>query len=262
MKKNFTGFDFLIKINNAHSKDDFLKYKHLLTFPNVNLHWVTKEGEIGWDPLGLITVKNYHDRFCHGYDSEDDIIKEIPVKEMLRKRNPEKGYIVTANNKPASFNYLYELRGHHNNLRAHRIEELIKGLKNENKKINVNEAVNILNDIKDINAEYILPKYLKIVEKNCKNIYKLKNNKYYSMLKNWNHEMSYDLSEPLVYTVLERQIGSQLLKNEYKNNETQLTTSVLNQVQLIKYIKEKKLKCQNAELITVIVMKKIVKNLL
>ena len=228
MKKNFSGFDFLIKISNAHSKDDFLKYKTLLTFPNINLHWVTKEGEIGWDELGLNTVKNYHDRFCHGYDSEDDVIKEIPAREMLRKHNPEKGYIVSANNKPASFNYLYELRGHHNNLRAHRIEELIIGLKNENKKINVNEAINILNDVKDINAEYILPKYLKIVEKNNKNIYKLKNNKYYSMLKNWNHEMSYNSSEPVVYTILERQIGSQLLKNEYKNNETHLSTSVMN----------------------------------
>ena len=135
MKKNFTSFDFYFKLNLAHSKHDFLPFKYMLTFPNVNLHWVTKEGEIGWDSIGIITVKNYHDRFCHGYVSEDDVIKEIPLKEMLTKHNPEKGYIVSANNKPASFNYLYELRGHHNNFRAHRIEEMIKELKSSNKKV-------------------------------------------------------------------------------------------------------------------------------
>ena len=228
MKKNFTSFDFYFKLNLGHSKNDFLPYKYMLTFPNINLHWITKEGEIGWDEVGIITVKNYHDRFCHGYVSEDDVIKEIPLKEMLTKHNPEKGYIVSANNKPASFNYLYELRGHHNNFRAHRIEEMIKELKSSNKKISVKEAQNILNDVKDTNAAYILPKYLKIVEKNCKNLYKLKNNKYYTMLKNWNHEMSYNSSEATVYSVLERQIGFQLLKNEYKNNDTFLYEPILN----------------------------------
>ena len=228
MKKNFTSFDFYFKLNLAHSKNDFLPFKYMLTFPNVNLHWITKEGEIGWDSIGIITVKNYHDRFCHGYVSEDDIIKEIPLKEMLKKHNPEKGYIVSGNNKPASFNYLYELRGHHNNLRAHRIEQIINEFKKENKKISINDAINILNDVKDINAEYILPKYLSIVEKHSKNIYQLKNDKYYSMLKNWNYEMSYNSTEATVYSVLERMIGSQLLKNEYKNNETFIENPILN----------------------------------
>ena len=228
MKKNITGMDFYFKLNLAHSKNDFLPYKHMHTFPNANLHWVTKDGEIGWDAIGIITVKNYHDRFCHGYVSDDDIIKEIPKKEMLRKYNPEKGYIVTANNKPASFNYLYELRGHHNNLRAHRLEEILNNLKKNNKKININEAINILNDVKDINAEYIVPKYLELIEKHSKNIYKLKKNKYYSMLKNWNYEMNYNSTEATIYSVLERQIGAQLLQNEYKNNETFIESPVLN----------------------------------
>jgi penicillin amidase len=93
MKKNFTSFDFYFSLNLAHSKNDFLPIKHLLTFPNVNLHWITKDGEIGWDPLGIITVKNYHDRFCHGYVSDDDVIKEIPQREMLKKHNPKKGFL-------------------------------------------------------------------------------------------------------------------------------------------------------------------------
>ena len=228
MKKNFTGLDFYFSINTAHSKNDFLSIKHMSTFPNVNLHWITKDGEIGWDAIGIITVKNYHDRFCHGYVSDDDVIKEIPLKEMLKKHNPEKGYIVTANNKPASFNYLYELRGHHNNIRAYRIEQMINEIKKENKKIDVNDAINILNDVKDANAEYILPKYLSIVEKHSKNIYQLKKNKYYSMLKNWNYEMSYNSTEATVYSVLERIIGSQLIKNEYKTNETFIESPILN----------------------------------
>ena len=228
MKKNFTSFDFYFKINLAHSKNDFLPYKHLLTFPNVNLHWISKDGDIGWEQMGIVTVKNYKNRFCHGFASEDDIIKEIPLKEMLMKHNPESGYIVSANNKPASPNYLYELIGHHNNFRAHRIEELLQGYKKEHKKISLNEAINILNDVKDTNAEYILPKYLEMLERHSKNIYELKKNKYYDMLKNWNYEMSYNSKEATVYSVLERQIGAQLLQNEYKTNETFLESPVLN----------------------------------
>ena len=228
MKKNFTSFDFYFKLNLAHSQNDFLPYKYMLTFPNVNLHWVTKEGEIGWDAIGIITVKNYHDRFCHGYVSEDDVIKEIPLKEMLRKHNPEKGYIVTANNKPASFNYLYELRGHHNNFRAQRIEEMLKNYKKNDRKISIKEAINVLNDVKDTNAEYILPKYLELIEKHCKNIYQLKKNKYYTMLKNWNYEMSPNSTEATVYSVLERQIGAQLLQNEFKSNKTYNKSPILN----------------------------------
>ena len=230
MKKNFTSFDFYFKISFAKKKEDFLLHKNLLTFPNVNLHWITKEGEIGWDSVGIITVKNYYNRFCHGYSSEDNIIETIPQKEMLKLHNPKRGYIVSGNNKPASFNYLYELRGHHNNFRAHRIEEILLEYKNKNKKISINDAKKIVNDVKDTNAEYILPKYLEILERNSNNINELKNNEYYKMLKNWDYYMNYNSTTATVYSVFERLIGYSFIKNDVKDSEDHkfMAGSVLN----------------------------------
>ena len=83
---------------------------------------------------------------------------------MLSLSNPKKGYIVTANNKPASFNYTYELRGHHNHVRAHRINEMILKFINENHKITINDTMKMINDVHESLAEYILPKILKIIE--------------------------------------------------------------------------------------------------
>ena len=228
MKKNFDAFDVYIKISTAHSKNDFLPYKSKLSFPNINLHWITKDGEIGYDAVGTITVKNYKNRFCHGYTSEDEIIKEVPKNEMIRKYNPESGYIISANNRPASTNYLYDLSGHHNNFRAHRIEIMLEEYKKQNKKIDIDNAIKILNDVKDTNAEFVLPKYLEILEKQSTDLSQLKANKYYSMLKNWNFEMNYNSSEATVYSVLERIIGAELLNNELLSNEKFEKDPILN----------------------------------
>ena len=219
MKKNFTSFDFYFKISFAKSKNDFLPYKSLLKFPNVNLHWVTIDGDWGYDQIGILPIKNYYNRFCHGFSSEDDIIEVIPEKEMLTLHNPKRGYIVSGNNKPASFNYLYELRGHHNNFRAHRIEEIILKYKSDNKKIGIKDAIKIINDVKDTNAEYILPKYLSLLEKNYKNISELNNNEYYNILKNWNYEMNYNSTAATVFSVLERLIGYSFIQNDINGYE-------------------------------------------
>ena len=230
MKKNFTSFDFYFKIALAKNENDFLPYKSLLKAPNVNLHWVTKEGNIGWDVLGIITIKNYYNRFCHGFSSEDDIIGEIPDNHKLKLHKPKRGYIISGNNKPASFNYLYELRGHHNNFRAHRIEELLLEYKSKNEKIGIKDANKILKDVKDTNAEYFLPKYLFLLEKNSKNINELKNNEYYLMLKTWNYEMSYNSREATVFSVLEKLIGYNFILNDIKDYDDNkfMAGSVLN----------------------------------
>ena len=96
---------------------------------------------------------------------------------MLKLENPKKGFIVTANNKPASFNYTYELRGHHNHVRAHRINEMIQNYINDNHKITINDTMKMINDVHESLAEYILPKILEIIKKNSR--FDINQNKYY-----------------------------------------------------------------------------------
>ena len=158
------------------------------------------------------------------------MIEEIPEKNMLKLFKPKKGYVVSGNNKPASFNYLYELRGHHNNFRAHRIEEILEEYKSKKEKIGIKDANKIINDIKDTNAEYILPKYLEILEKNSMDGMLLKKNEYFIMLKNWNYDMSYNSTTATVYSVLERLIGYNFILNDingYPDNKF-MAGSVLN----------------------------------
>jgi len=214
-KFNFTNFDFYFGINFAKNKNDFLSVVHKAVAPNYNFHYATRDGEIGWIPLGRVTVKNFYNRFCRGYTSEDDILKYVPRSEMLHLENPKKGFIVTANNKPASFNYTYELRGHHNHVRAHRINEMILKFIKENHKITINDTMKMINDVHESLAEYILPKILKIIEKNSR--FDINQNKYYSMLKKWNFEMNKDSREATIYSVFERDIGYYLLENKFND---------------------------------------------
>ena len=154
------SIDFFLAANLAHEPNDFLQYKSQCLMPNFNVHYATKDGNIGYFTLGIINIKHYQNRFCHGFSSRDNIINEVPQEELLFLTNPKKGYIVSANNKPASENYLYKLVGNHNSARAHRINELLNQYIKNNTKISVNDAIDIIKDVKDSNAEYILPKYL------------------------------------------------------------------------------------------------------
>ena len=209
----FENFDFYIKFN-LYSKNyqDILPYIDKAVAPNYNAHYASINGDIGWVPLGKIAVKNYYNRFCRGYESKDDILKYIPRSEMLYLKNPSKGFIVTANNKPASFNYTYELRGHHNHVRAHRINQMINEYISKNKTIGVEETKKMINDVKECLAEYILPKILKILERN--HIKNLNKDLFYNMFKRWNYTMNKESEVATLYAVFERKLAHDLLSKK------------------------------------------------
>ena len=210
MRHDFTSYDFYFRLNLAHSPNDFIPYKKDCITANYNLHWVSKDGQIGYITLGIINLKKYKNRFCHGFSSQDDIINEIPQEEMLYLTSPKKGYIISANNKPAPQNYLYKLSGNHNNARAYRINELLKEFFKNETKISINESITIMKDVKNPNAAYILPKILNIIKKNM-SAKELKENKNYIILKNWNFEYDMGSRGATLYSLLERNICLQLL---------------------------------------------------
>ena len=218
MRHDFTSYDFYFRLNLAHSPNDFIPYKNECNLANYNLHWVSKDGKIGYITLGIINLKRYKNRFCHGFSSQDDIINEIPQDEMLYLTSPKKGYIISGNNSPASKNYLYKLIGNHNNARAYRINELLNNYFKNDIKISINESISIMKDIKDSNAAYILPKYLEIIKKNL-NQKELRENKNYHILNKWNFEFNLDSEAATLYSLLERNLCLLILNKKIKKEK-------------------------------------------
>ena len=218
-KHDFNCFELFLKMAFAHKPEDFLPYKNAHIMPNLNIHWASVDGRIGYFVTGILNLKKYKNRFCHGFTSEDDIINEVPREEMLQIISPKKGYIISGNNKPASNNYLYKLSGNYQNTRAYRINNIINEFLKNGTKINVDHVMNINKDMKDANAEYLLPKYLKIVKKNLKQKDQ-KDSKLIELLSKWNYVMSKDSKEATLFAVLERQLCLNLLAiNKKLTNE-------------------------------------------
>ena len=215
MKHDFS-IDFFFRANLAHEPNDFIPYKHQCLLSNFNIHYATKDGNIGHFTLGIINLKKYQNRFCHGFSSHDDVINEVPQDELLNIDNPKKGFMVSANNNPASRNYLYKLIGNHNNARAHRINELLNGYLKNNTKISIKEAIDIVKDVKDSTAEYIIPKYLNIIKKKL-NRKEVKEDVLFQMLNKWDYKFTPESRAATVWSVLERNLCTFILTKNLTN---------------------------------------------
>jgi len=221
----YTNLEFFYALNYAEKPSDFLDVSRKLISPNLNLIYATTNKEIGWTPVGLFPVKNYKNRFCRGYSEEDDIIKYIKRVDLPILKNPEKGFIVTANNKFAHFNYTYNLHGFHNHVRAYRIRQLIEEKILTNKKLSIKDNMEIAGDLKDSLAENILPKLLKIVERSSKS--DAKTIKYFKELSDWDFIMSKESNIPTIWSVLELNIGMHLIPKKVTERKAKGLISML-----------------------------------
>ncbi|MHA1569521.1 MAG: penicillin acylase family protein, partial [Alphaproteobacteria bacterium] len=120
----------LRKMNRGQSCDDF--FSALSIYGNPRQNWICADdaGHIGSVTAGLVPVRNRGDgrRIARAWEDEGRWIAFIPFADLPQARDPERGYIVTANNQtfadpqypyPWSFNFLPGDR-------ASRIVEMLK----------------------------------------------------------------------------------------------------------------------------------------
>jgi acyl-homoserine lactone acylase PvdQ len=215
---DFTSFDYYFKVNYASNPQAFYDESDKFVSGNFHLIWATKS-EIGYLPLGKFTVKSYKNRLCRGYTSKDDVGKFLKRTELPLIINPKKGFIVTANNRFVNFNFTYSLTGNHNHVRAYRIRELIENKIKNLEKFDIKDNINIIQDRKDALAGVILPQILDIYERNLKKNINNKNQNiniqnYYDLLRNWDYVLRKNSTEATIYSVLEYNIGKNLLVNK------------------------------------------------
>lgn len=76
--------------------------------PPMNLLYITKDAHIGYQMVGPHPVRTHPHMGMYvkdGSDSRNDWVGFVRDEEKLHLRDPKRGYIVTANNKPAPPSY-------------------------------------------------------------------------------------------------------------------------------------------------------------
>ena len=94
------------------------------------------------------------------------------------------------------------------------IEEHIRN----NTLFDVNETAMMINDVKDSLAEYLLPKLLKIFERNFK--YTIRDKRLYKELKQWNYTFDFNSTGATIYSVLEKEIALHLVSKKLEDDQT------------------------------------------
>ncbi len=186
----------LIKLSTMQNWEDFTNAAREFAVPGQNIVYADKDGNIGWRPAVKLPIRKDGQSLLPrpGHLPEYDWTGTVHFEEMPYLFNPEKGYIVTANQKTVDDSYPYYI----SNMwadpsRAKRIEELLQ----IKEKISVEDIKEIQTDVVSLFARELTP-YITNTEKgdetgNVKTAF--------GLLKNWDGNESAESAAALVFHV-------------------------------------------------------------
>ncbi|RMI43415.1 penicillin acylase family protein [Streptomyces triticirhizae] len=158
--------DAVFGLNAARDWDEFRAAAQDFAVPSQNLIYADTEGNIGYQTPGQIPIRGAGDgRYpSPGWDSSYDWTGFIPQDELPWEFNPERGYIVTANQAVISPDeYAYHLTDDWSyGTRSQRIEDLIQTTIEDGGKISMGDMQDIQLDNSNEMAKILVPRLLEI----------------------------------------------------------------------------------------------------
>lgn len=152
----------LQRMNRAGSADQFRHALKEWIVPTWNLVFSDVDGNIGQQSTGRIPIRRLWERgYRPGWDPAHQWDGLIPFEGMPRLKNPERGWIATANNRPAPDDYPYPLSGTWSSgHRARRVRQRIEGRRDLSRE----DLVGIQHDVLSLRARGCLPHLLQILD--------------------------------------------------------------------------------------------------
>jgi penicillin G amidase len=117
-----------VRVLEPTSGDELVELLSLHNAPVSNMVWADRHGSIGYKTVGRIPVRrgDCPDLPKPGWTGEYEWEGLVPYEEMPELRDPECGYVITANNRIAPEDYPHHITSDYlDGYRARRIEELI-----------------------------------------------------------------------------------------------------------------------------------------
>ncbi|GEK08659.1 penicillin acylase family protein [Pseudoalteromonas peptidolytica] len=153
---NDTSFDGFLKLNYAKNWEQFRSSLAMVGSPSLNFLYADKNNNIGYQAVGKIPQRqNGEGQFpLPGWNSTNQWQGYIPFRELPMSFNPEKGYIVSANNKIVGSEYPYFIS--HDwapPYRAQRIEALIAS---KSSPLTIEDMIDFQGDTLDLSAQKLV----------------------------------------------------------------------------------------------------------
>lgn len=126
-------FKAVLSLNQARNYEEFRTAMSGWTAPSLNCVYADVDGNIAYQCIGRIPIreKGFGEALVPGWVSMFEWNGFIPFKELPSSLNPEKGYVVSANNPPAGSAYKYYIGSELDyGYRARRIVEMIETARN------------------------------------------------------------------------------------------------------------------------------------
>ena len=220
----WTGYDMsdevgaVYNVNNAANWEDFRKGLESFGTPGLNLVYADTSGNIGYQAVGYIPVReNLSDRSQAYFPSNGSVKWKsyVPFDQLPRVLNPDTGYIVSANNPPVK-NFPFYISNHFEpDYRAAQIENIL----NSRKIFSTEEFKLIQNNVSSMQArewcKYIFDSFTDSVGIEMEYL------NYLKLLKDWDYDMRTSsaaamlfaqFEEELYFNLYESRMGEDLFK--------------------------------------------------
>lgn len=174
---------------------DFVQSLRSYVAPQQNMVFASRDGDIGFYAPGRIPVR----------DAEGNWVSTIPFDELPHTRNPQRGFIATANNKIVPDGYPHYLTGDWYGVS--RISRIYEGIQSaERHDMDSMQALQL--DTVSFMARNVLPVLLTAEPQSEAGRRAL------ALLEDWDADMAVDRPEPLVYSAWMRALGRAVYADE------------------------------------------------
>ena len=221
LDQNDTTYESLYRMNYAR---DWPSFKAALAFhvaPALNMMYVDKANNIGYQGAGRIPIraKGQGDYPVPGWGDEYRWKDFIAADAMPSSFNPERGFIVSANNKVVGADYPYFISNDWAApARAQRIEQLLSKQVSSGKLFDMKTMQQMQGDLLNLEALQFLPRLTKVEAANEQQKTALQ------YLAKWDGQMAQDSPAASIYFAWMRHLRTQLFAqhlNGFWNREVQ-----------------------------------------
>lgn len=186
------SFDGYLELISSFSVRSLRKSLEKVAIPHLNIVFATVEGDIGYQATGIHPL---HEQYLVGIkdgSKQNQVWKNfIAFEDLPYTLNPAKGFIVSANNYPATsiYKYFHSIKKEFSGSRASRIDDLIQSLLKKRVKISVEDMLKIQMDEFSTLAYKTLPVLLKLSNSSLVSEY----------FEGWDYELSKDSRQASVF---------------------------------------------------------------